>query len=163
MEEIYKKYSKQVYRFLYSLTKNHELSEELMQETFYSAIKGIKDFKGNCSMYSWLCEIAKNKLKNYQIKYNKIQIISLDNVIENWLTKDDVEEKILNNSDLIALHNEIEKLDNLTKDVVKLRIEGELSFKQIGKVLNRSEVWARITFYRAKSKLKERFKNEKGM
>ena len=163
MEEIYKKYSKQVYRFLYSLTKNHELSEELMQETFYSAIKGNKDFKGNCSMYSWLCEIAKNKLKNYQIKYNKIQTISLDNVIENWLTKDDVEEKILNNSDLIALHNEIEKLDNLTKDVVKLRIEGELSFKQIGKVLNRSEVWARITFYRAKSKLKERFKNEKGM
>lgn len=163
MEEIYKKYSKQVYRFLYSLTKNHELSEELMQETFYSAIKGIKDFKGNCSMYSWLCEIAKNKLKNYQIKYNKMQTISLDNVIENWLTKDDVEEKILNNSDLIALHNEIEKLDNLTKDVVKLRIEGELSFKQIGKVLNRSEVWARITFYRAKSKLKERFKNEKGM
>ena len=163
MEEIYKKYSKQVYRFLYSLTKNHELSEELMQETFYSAIKGIKDFKGNCSMYSWLCEIAKNKIKNYQIKYNKIQTISLDNVIENWLTKDDVEEKILNNSDLIALHNEIEKLDNLTKDVVKLRIEGELSFKQIGKVLNRSEVWARITFYRAKSKLKERFKNEKGM
>lgn len=61
------------------------------------------------------------------------------------------------------MHNEIEKLDNLTKDVVKLRIEGELSFKQIGKVLNRSEVWARITFYRAKSKLKERFKNEKGM
>ena len=163
MEEIYKKYSKQVYRFLYSLTRNHELSEELMQETFYSAIKGIKDFKGNCSMYSWLCEIAKNKLKNYKIKYNKIQTISLDNVIENWLTKDDIEENFYNNIDRIALHNEIEKLENITKDVVKLRIECELSFKQIGKILNRSEVWARITFYRAKAKLKEPLKNEKRM
>ena len=61
------------------------------------------------------------------------------------------------------MHNEIEKLENITKDVVKLRIECELSFKQIGKILNRSEVWARITFYRAKAKLKERLKNEKRM
>lgn len=163
MEEIYKKYSKQVYRFLYSLTKDHELSEELMQETFYSAIKGIKNFKGNCSMYSWLCEIAKNKLKNYKTKHNKVQTISLNIAIENWLNTDDFEENLLNKSELTALYKEIEKLDKLTKDVVKLRIEGELSFKQIGKILNKNETWARVTFYRAKSKLKESFKNEKRM
>ena len=46
MQEIYKRYSIIVYRYLYSLTKNRALSEELMQETFYDAIKGINKFKG---------------------------------------------------------------------------------------------------------------------
>ena len=73
MEEIYKKYSKQLYRYLYSLSGNHELSEELMPETFYSAIKNITSFRGECSMYSWLCKIAKNKLKNHLIKNKKIK------------------------------------------------------------------------------------------
>lgn len=162
MEEIYKKYSKQVYRYLYSLTRNHELSEELMQETFYSAIKGINDFRGECSIFSWLCGIAKNKWKNYKIKNNKVQLIQFDDNIEHWLINDDdIEDKILKENESIKLHKEINKLDEMSREVVHLRINSEQSFKQIGKILNRSEVWARITFYRAKSKLKERLRDEK--
>lgn len=59
MEEIYEKYSKLVYNYLYRLTNNIELSEELMQETFYSAIKGLNKFKGECKVSVWLCQIAK--------------------------------------------------------------------------------------------------------
>lgn len=161
MEEIYKKYSKQVYRFLYSITRNHELSEELMQETFYSAIKGINKFKGNCSIYSWLCEIAKNKLKNYKIKNNKIKTVSIDDTLENYLSYDDIENTVLSKSENVQLYRQISKLDDLSKQVVLLRINDDLTFKQIGKILNRSEVWARITFYRAKIKLKEKMENEK--
>lgn len=161
MEEIYKKYSKQVYRFLYSITRNHELSEELMQETFYSAIKGINKFKGNCSIYSWLCEIAKNKLKNYKIKNNKIKTVSIDDSLENYLSHDDIENTVLSESENMQLRRQISRLDELSKQVVLLRINDELTFKQIGKMLNRSEVWARITFYRAKTKLKEKMENEK--
>lgn len=161
MEEIYKKYSKQIYRFLYSITRNHELSEELMQETFYSAIKGINKFKGNCSIYSWLCEIAKNKLKNHNIKNNKIKTIRIDDTLENFLSKDDIESNVLSKSDNMQLHMQISKLDELSKQVVLLRINDELSFKPIGNMLNKSEVWARTTFYRAKIKLKEIIKNEK--
>ncbi len=161
MEEIYKKYSKQVYRFLYSITRNHELSEELMQETFYSAIKGINKFKGNCSIYSWLCEIAKNKLKNYRIKNNKIKTVRIDDTLENYLSHDDIENTVLSESENIQLRRQISKLDELSRQVVLLRINDDLTFKQIGKMLNRSEVWARITFYRAKTKLKEKMENEK--
>ena len=65
MEEIYIKYSKKVYKYLYTLTQDHELSEELMQDTFYSALKSINNFREDSSIFSWLCEIAKNKWKNY--------------------------------------------------------------------------------------------------
>lgn len=126
MEEIYKKYSKQLYRYLYSLSGNHELSEELMQETFYSAIKNIQ----------------------------------FDDIISNQLIDANLEDDILSSNDI---HNEIQKLDNITREVVLLRINGDLPFKKIGEILNKSEVWARTTFYRAKLKLKERLKNEKRM
>ena len=69
MEEIYKEYSKIVYTYLLSLTCNSELAEELMQETFYSAIKNINKFRNESSMKTWLCKIAKNKWFDYNWCY----------------------------------------------------------------------------------------------
>ena len=85
MEEIYKEYSLLVYRYLYGLTNDIELSEELMQETFYSATKNINKFKGNSKISVWLCQIAKNKWKDYIKKHNQIKSVSLDYIDENSL------------------------------------------------------------------------------
>lgn len=49
----------------------------------------------------------------------------------------------------------MQKLDEKTREVIYLRITGELSFKEIGTILNKTETWARVTFYRGKNKLKE--------
>ena len=49
----------------------------------------------------------------------------------------------------------MQSLDEKTREVIYLRITGELSFKEIGDVLNKSENWARVTFYRGKQKMKE--------
>lgn len=161
MEEIYKKYSKPVYRYLFSLTRNHELSEELMQETFYSAIKGIKKFRGDCSIYSWLCEIAKNKWKNYQIKNSKLKTVEIDDKIESLLISENIEDIICTQVEDALIYQNIKYLDDLTKELLYLRVTGGLSFKEIAQILDKTENWARVTFYRAKSKLKERFNDEK--
>lgn len=58
MEEIYQNHSKKVYTFLLSKTCNHELAEELTQETFFCAVNSINKFKGNSSVLTWLCEKA---------------------------------------------------------------------------------------------------------
>ena len=47
----------------------------------------------------------------------------------------------------------LQKLDINTREVMYLRITGELSFKEIGQILNKSENWARVTFFRGKQKL----------
>ena len=49
----------------------------------------------------------------------------------------------------------MQKLDEKTREVIYLRITGELSFKEIATILDKTENWARITFYRGKNKLKE--------
>lgn len=85
MEEIYKEYSKYVFNYLLSLTNNAEIAEELMQETFYSAIKNIHKFQNNSSLKTWLYKIAKNKLIDYCKKNKKIKEIDIDKVDAKFL------------------------------------------------------------------------------
>ena len=69
MKDIYEKYCNSIYRYLLLLTKDEQLSEELTQETFYQAIKSISKFSGKCSIYTWLCSIAKNCFKNSNVSF----------------------------------------------------------------------------------------------
>lgn len=62
MEEIYQNHSKKVYTFLLSKTCNHELAEELTQETFFCAVNSINKFKGNSSVLTLLSGTTSNRM-----------------------------------------------------------------------------------------------------
>ena len=51
-----------VYRFLLALCGSEDLAEELTAETFYRAWLHIGRFRGECSVETWLCQIAKHAL-----------------------------------------------------------------------------------------------------
>lgn len=163
MEEIYKKYSMLVYNYLRSRCINEEIAEELTQETFYKAIKSVDKFRGECKVSVWLCQIAKNVWKDYIKKENKINKISInqEEYIENLLIDNSFETNEDDKNEIINLYKQIHNLDENTKEVFYLRIKGELSFKDIGEILGKSQEWARITFYRGKIKLKEELNNDK--
>ena len=153
MEQIYKQYFETVNKYLFCLTHNSDISEELTQETFYRAVKKINTFKGDCKMSVWLCQIAKN-LWYDELKKNK----KFENIEDEMLSiqsEDKIEDKVILNESKIELYKKIQKLDKQTREVIYLRITGELSFKEIGDILNKTENWARVTFYRGKQKLKE--------
>lgn len=154
IEEIYNDYFKIVKKYLFCLTGNNDIAEELTQETFYKAMLKINTFKGNCKMSVWLCQIAKNLWYN-ELKKNK----KIKNVTEEELTEIEIsntlEDIVFSNEEKSKLYEKIQLLDNQTKQVVLLRIMGELSFKEIGNILGKNENWARVTFYRGKQKLKE--------
>ena len=160
MEEIYKEYSKIVYTYLLSLTCNSELAEELMQETFYSAIKNINKFRNESSMKTWLFKIAKNKWFDYLKNTKKSIEIGLDEIEEKFILVNSFEDDFSNKENVIDLYQKIHKLDEKSREVIYLRIRADLSFKEIGLIMGESENWARVTFYRAKVKLKEEFDNE---
>ncbi len=62
---------------------------------------------------------------------------------------------VMSNDEKISLYKKMQYLDEKTREVMYLRITGELSFKEIGIILNKTENWARVTFYRGKNQLKE--------
>ena len=66
-----------------------------------------------------------------------------------------LEEQVIAKDEKISLYKKMQCLDEKTREVMYLRITGELSFKEIGIILNKTENWARVTFYRGKNKLKE--------
>ena len=152
LEQIYKQYFETVNKYLFCLTHNSDISEELTQETFYKAVKKINTFKGECKMSVWLCQIAKN-LWYDELKKNK----KLENIEQTFSiqSEENLEEKIILNENKLELYKKLQKLDKQTREVIYLRITGELSFKEIGDILNKTENWARVTFYRGKQKLKE--------
>lgn len=153
IEEIYNEYFKVVYRYLFCLTRNSDKAEELTQETFYRAVQKIDSFNGNSKISSWLCQIAKNLYLD-ELKKEKRKTELNDEV--DIIDKDfDLENQVIFKEDKILLYKKIHNLDNITKEVIILRINGELSFKEIGLVFNKTENWARVTFYRGKQKLKE--------
>lgn len=160
MKEIYNEYSKIVYNYLISLTSNIDIANELTQETFYKAIKNINQFRNECSVKTWLCKIAKNEWIDYYKKTKKIKEINIDEIKEGLLIENSVEETYETKEQMISMYKRIHKLDEEAKEVIYLRIQAELSFKEIGQIMGRTEQWARIIFYRAKVKLKEELENE---
>ena len=158
IEQIYEKYFETVNKYLFCLTHSSDLSEELTQETFYRAVKKIDSYKGECKISVWLCQIAKN-LWYDQCRKNK-RIVNVTEELFDIETTNMAEEQVIANDEKVFLYKKMQKLDEKTREVMYLRITGELSFKEIGVILNKTENWARVTFYRGKNKLKEGDLNE---
>ena len=153
IEEIYAQYAKQVYKYLFCLTRDENLAEELTQETFYIAVKKIGRFRGECKLYVWLCQIAKHLYYKQLKKHKRITILPLD-TIEN---KTILQENMMENHSInkLDIYQKIDKLEERTREVLYLRIMGDFSFKQIAEMLDISENLARVIFYRGKQKIKE--------
>ena len=154
MEQIYEQYFETVNKYLFCLTRNNDISEELTQETFYKAVKKIDTYRGECKMSVWLCQIAKN-LWYDQCRKNKKLVNVKETDILNVQALNTLEEQVIQKDEKISLYKKMQNLDEKTREVMYLRITGELSFKEIGIILNKTENWARITFYRGKNQLKE--------
>ena len=137
------------------------IAEELTQETFCKAISKISMFRGECKISVWLCEIAKNLWFN-ELKKNK-RIVLTDDEKDLADMKYNIEDKFLLEQDKVELHKKIYNLDSQIKEIFYLRLFANLSFKEIGEIMGKSEVWARVNFYRGKEKMKESEENEKRM
>ena len=160
IEKIYEEYFKTVNKYLFCLTHDSTIAEDLTQETFYKAVKKIDTYKGECKISVWLCQIAKN-LWYDQCRRKKVFINIEDSNPTYEQCVNSTEEKAILNEEKMELYKKMQQLDEKTREVVYLRLTGELSFKEIGIILKKTETWARVTFYRGKNKLKEGNCNER--
>lgn len=158
IEKIYQEYLKTVYNYLNCLCEDELLAEDLAQETFYIASKKINEFRNECKIEVWLCQIAKNLWYKELKKLKKATIISMDaevGEIGKIKSDFDLEEDFIKNEQKIKLYQEIEKLGSPTKELVYLKLTTRLTFKDIAQILGKSEPWTRVTFYRWKRKMEE--------
>ncbi len=150
MEEVYRQYARVVYRYLLGLTRDEDLAEELTQETFYQAVRTSGRYDGSAQVSTWLCGIAKNVLRTHQRKHPPA-----DDIDDVTLPAPSAETAVLREETRLELLKRVHALKEPAREVVYLRTWGNLSFKEIGAVLGKTETWARVTFYRAKEQLRK--------
>lgn len=150
-EKIYSEYYDAVFQYVLSLCMDESWAEEITQEAFFKALKSIDTFRGECKLSVWLCQIAKNtfytaaKRKHRQVDY-PLELIPSD---------ESIDQEIYDKEAAFQIHKLLHALDEPYKEVFWMRTFGELSFRDIGILCGKTESWARVTYHRAKMKIKE--------
>lgn len=155
-EEIYTKYFTDVYLFVLAMSRNPDIAEEITQETFFKALKNLKNFKGDCSLKTWLCQIAKNTYLSHLKKAKQFQDDDLAQTPDTM----DIENLYIKKDEALSIYKVLHCLDEPYKEVFVLRVLGELAFQEIGEIFGRKEGWARVTFHRARQKIQDLLKKE---
>ncbi|MGN0735089.1 MAG: RNA polymerase sigma factor [Anaerovoracaceae bacterium] len=158
VDQMYRKHSRMIYAFLLSRTGEASLAEELTQETFYQAVKSLDSFKGQSSASTWLCGIANNVWLAYLRKQKRSGEIFSSDGDEACFTSsyaESPEDNFIRKADNLTLMQALHEIKEPMREVLYLRLMGELSFREIGQIMGQSENWARVTFYRGKTKLIE--------
>lgn len=150
--EVYNLYFRDVYRYTLSLCRNASVAEEVTQETFYKALQKLDTFDGNADIFVWLCQIAKNTYLSLWRKRKRLVPDSDTLLIPDT---ESLEDNFCERETAFRIHRILHTLEEPYKEVFSLRTFGELSFRQIAELFGKTESWARVTYHRARLKIKE--------
>ena len=158
-EELYHTQGRPVYRFLLALTGDEGQAEELLQETFYQAFLHIDRFEGRSSLYTWLCCIGKNawlrecrrRSRYTDTPYEELRLEA---------SAPTPEEAMLRREQAQRLRQAVLKLEDPQREVFILHAYGGLKLKEIAALHQKSESWARVTYFRARKTIQEVLSDE---
>lgn len=151
-QEIYDMYFRDVYRYTLSLCRDEALAEEVTQETFFKALENMDRFDGRSKISVWLCSIARNTYFSLCRKEKRFQS---EIPAKSFPADASPEQLLLTREEAFAVHRILHGMEEPYKEVFSLRTFGELSFRQISQLFGKTESWARVTYHRARLKIKE--------
>ncbi len=156
-EKMYETCYMKVYSYVMTLAKNKDTAREITQETFFRAMTSKQQFRGESQQLSWLCAIAKNLYTDELRRSSRFGGEIPEDKPDN---EESFENTLADKEQSFRIHSALHELEEPYKEVFQLRVFGELSFKQIGSIFKKTESWARVTYHRARLKLKERLDND---
>ncbi len=159
LERIYREYFTIVYCYILSLSGDPSVAEDITQETFFRAMKKLDEFRGDCSVETWLIQIAKRLYYNYADKSSRRRRID-ENLPDVRPAPESIEDGLIRKEYSRRINRILHDLKEPYKEVFMLRVYGELSFREIGDLFAKSDAWARVTFHRARNMIREVLENE---
>jgi len=152
IHDLYDKYFNDIYRFVYSLTKDKHLTEDIVQETFTRAYLNLGNFK-NRPTKAWLVTVSRNLTYDHLRKNKRTTFKSYDftKIPGDGLSPEDTLFSMENRK---VLHKEIAKLqDNYRQAIIYYHME-ELSYKQAATKMNVTVTNFKSILFRARQRLK---------
>ncbi len=120
-EQIYNAYFKSVYRYIWKFSGDEHIAEEMTSETFLRVMKSIGNFRGDCDMRVWICQIAKNTYYSY-LKKNR-RTASIDET--EWQNITDP--KAFLSKERFGMEGIMKKECSVVQDVLPLYLENMVS------------------------------------
>lgn len=158
-DKIYQTYFNDVFLYIRRLSGNDHIAEEITSEAFFKAMQSINDFRGDCELRVWLCQIAKNCYYTYQKKAGRIDSIEDFELLNMPDPSETVEEQFARHEEAMRIQKLLHDVPEPYKEVFMWRVFAELSFKQIAQIFGKSENWACVTYHRARNMIKDRLED----
>ncbi|MFH1540819.1 MAG: sigma-70 family RNA polymerase sigma factor [Elusimicrobiota bacterium] len=177
--EIIKKHQQKVYAVVFSLVRNDVETDEIVQQTFVCAFKGLKNFRGDASIETWIIRIALNNVRSYfrkrkflsffypsisEMTLRKSGVYDADGKTED--IKDDTQntEKAVENEAVKKIINTaIDKLPSRQKEVFVMKHLNSFSITKISQVLNIAEGSVKANIFKAIKNLKKYLEGYNGL
>ncbi len=146
-------YKEPIYWHIRRMVVLHEDAEDILQETFIQVYRNAGSFKGESKIYTWLYRIATNECISH-FRKNKKRVRNSESIekMSGELSETDSE-----NSDaiLIKFQQAILQLPEKQRIVFNLRYYDELSYEEIGQILNSSVNTLKTNYHYASEKIKK--------
>lgn len=147
-EKIYHETKRGVYTMIFSITKNHLHTEDLMQDVYMKMLIKIDQYRVGTNFMNWLLQIAKNQAIDFyrkNVKTTTVEDQNMDYLLENYEAKPDEHDLIMSMLDI---------LDETEREIVLLKVVDEMSHKDIAKIINKPLGTVLWLYQRALGKLK---------
>ena len=142
LKEVYEKYHREIYIYIYSICKNKAQAEDILQETFLKALLTLPD--DNRALRAWLYKVARNITFNEIKKNKRCEELKEDTLLE--------EREMLPNERLMKSLN---KLSPIKKEVLLLQYIGGFDQNEIARILNTSPNNVRVLSFRGRNELRK--------
>ena len=161
-EEIVVRYQKRVFGILCRYERDHQKVEDLVQETFLKAWRGLNRYRSKSPFEHWISRIASNvardHLRRIQRRIRETSFEDMGDSALDWLSVGNTNKELNVNEARQLLDYAMQALTPLNRLVVTLReIEGQ-SLKEVSQITGLTTANVKIRSFRAKAKMREALK-----
>ena len=147
-------YKERIYWHIRRLVVSHEDAEDILQETFINVYRFSHTFKGDSRLFTWIYRIATNECTKH-FRQNKKRMTYTVKINEEMTVEQTGNDADQSDAILIKFQNAILQLPEKQRLVFNMRYYDELSYEDIGLILNSSVNTLKTNYHYASEKIKQ--------
>lgn len=150
---LFERYNKSLFSYFYRYCGRQDVSEDLVQNVFYRILKYRKDYNGSGKFTTWMYKIAHNLAIDYYRKHGRYLYHDVDRLVDEY--EDTADKALIKKEEIRLLQQALDQLKPHEREVLILSKYQELTYKEIGSILNSPEGTIKARLFRAIQSLKE--------
>jgi len=152
-------YKERLYWHIRYLLKNHQDTDDVLQNTFIKIYRNIKKFKGDSRLYSWMYRIARNESYTFLKKRSKHLKISSEELQDHIVNNLESDVYFEGDEIKLKLQRAIRTLPEKQKEVFQLRYFEEMKYQDMAELLGTTEGALKSNYHHASKKVEEYLKS----